>query len=151
MSERMEPSALLTAAADRVRDLAAQATPGTWSAKDMAEEGHPGVWWVDCVHEDDAGTTWTTIADLETVNPAADARWVAAMSPEVAPHLERWLREVADNAARSVPAWQNMGVDGYPGPRRTEAEVASLVEHHYGAALALARAILGVGLAGETP
>ena len=121
----------------------------------MAEDGHHGVWWVESEHRGGDGTTWATVAELETCNPRNDARWIAALSPAVAPHLERWLRETAISAERHVPVWRDSLIwsgssDDSDSRPRTDAEVAALVEHHYGAALAFARSVVPE-LAGETP
>jgi hypothetical protein len=89
----MTPSELLVAAADRIRDLAAKASPGVWAAKNLTEHGHPGAWWVEVRHEDDETTSWSTVADLSNINSGADARWIAALSPAVAPALIGWLQE----------------------------------------------------------
>lgn len=125
------PSDLLSAAADRVRDLAAQATKGPWFAFE------------DAVGMSVASST--TYAPRVVAGKAGqpDAAWVAAMSPEVAPHVEAWLRtavihyRAADRKARL--AWSGSRDPGL------------YVGEDDRAALAFARSILGVGLAGETP
>ncbi len=135
----MSPSETLLAAADRVRDLAAAATPGPW------EQGERCVW------EGNIGVP--VVADCEKgeggVLHEHDARWIAALSPALAPMIERWLRESAESLARHEPAWRDQP-DVYDEPivRRTPAEVDALVEHHFGAALGFARAILGEGTHG---
>ena len=143
----MTPAETLIAAADRIRDLAA-----VWEAENakMAERRNKGL---AALHaEYGRAYTWDEVAGFvvdEYADKALDAgaAWIAALSPALASMIERWLRETAANADRSIPAWQNSSVDGYPGPKRTETEVGALVEHHYGAALGVARAVLGSGVA----
>lgn len=123
----IKPSDLLIAAADRVRDLAAQATPGQWETikrfdkRDnhvMSSFIRPPMDPKGCVQD-------------RNIRPHehADYAWVAALSPEVAPHLEAVLRDRAE-VIRWAKSWD---------------EVADIPERH------LAESILGVGLAGETP
>lgn len=136
----MAPSELLTRAADLIRDTAAAATPGPWEVDGPERD-------IRAIHsEDGAGVVMGArdpVDEASVFNTNADARWIALMSPAVAGPAERLLREAAESAARHVPVWQNSSVDGFDGPKRTDAEVADLVEHHYGPALALARAVLG--------
>lgn len=130
------PSDLLVAAADRVRDLAAQATPGPWRQHDthLTMGGHTAT--VMCGEGNDVALvawlpTWNHEPWDNSRLPFTTARWIAALSPEVAPHLETILREYARCAAEL-----NYAIERAPEGK---------------AVLALARSILGVGLAGETP
>lgn len=150
----MTPSALLTAAADRLRDLAASATPGPWRQHDTYLDvggytatvlsGEPGKGgfhnlraWLPTMSQE----PWD-----ETRNAWADARWIAALSPAVSPALERWLRETAVSLDRHEPKWRDpTAFTELCIPRRSDDEVAALIEHHYGAALALARVVLSAG------
>lgn len=125
------PSAILCRAADLIRDRAAAASPGVWTAEDMADAGHPGVWWVDCVHREADGTTYSTIADLESVGAGSNARWIALLSPDKAEHIEAWLRQVQHRAARSEESARLLG---WPAP---------VYREEVGPALAFARGILG--------
>jgi hypothetical protein len=84
----------LNAAAARLRNLAANATQGDWSAIDMAAHGHQGVWWVQFVDADADGVLQGCVVDLEFVNPAGNARWMATVSPKVGEPLAKIL-EVA--------------------------------------------------------
>ena len=93
------PSEILSAAAVRVRDLAAEASPGVWSATDLTEDGHPGVWWVDCDHTDEEGRLMSTVADCD--RSGGDARWIAALSPAIAEPLAEAL-DVAAGTAREM-------------------------------------------------
>jgi hypothetical protein len=110
------PSATLLAAADRIRDLAANATGGTWDAADTR-----GVW----------SDEEKRVAVAETRD---DARWIAALSPALAPMIEQVLRDTAkeyDVQARIfTPEGMAVKVKGrrFAGP------------------LALAEAILGSGV-----
>lgn len=82
------PRSLLERAATRLEELATAATAPVWSAEDLANAGHPGVWWVQAETED----SFSCVAELETVNPRADAEWIAALSPAVAAPLAAMLR-----------------------------------------------------------
>jgi hypothetical protein len=78
------PSDLLVAAADRIRDLAAAATPGVWIA-----DRH----YVDSMPEPDVRALVCVVKSDSKASD--DAQWVAALSPAVAPTIEKWLRDVA--------------------------------------------------------
>lgn len=95
LSEQHRAVTLLNAAADRLEQLAAGASPGRWTAVDLAEYGPHMVWWVQCEHTDDTGTLTSTLAELENINRAADAAWIAAMGPAIAPFLAGLLRSAA--------------------------------------------------------
>jgi len=77
----MSPSALLLAAADRIRDLAAAAAPGPWTLY-----GRGVCWEIPELPEMHDG-----LSGFREV----DARWIVAMSPVIAPALEQWLRDEA--------------------------------------------------------
>lgn len=115
----MTPSETLVAAADLIRDLATQANPGPWKWRD------PG-----------GRIKYALMADRQMVVPsaipdvypsAADARWIAALSPALAPMIEKWLRETAAD----VDAYGEYWIDA-PG--------------HVRNALAFAKTILGAGV-----
>lgn len=104
----MTPSELLTAAADRVRDLAAQAQPGpwgSWPSPDMPGEV--------VVHRRNPRTDRPDPHRVATVHgllcAEEDARWIAALSPAVAPYMERWLRR----AARAWPRPDRLGASDF--------------------------------------
>lgn len=135
------PSAILTRAADLIRDRADAATPGPWSTVRRVD-GNGNLRQADFTRPPVAeGCAPQTRAVRPHETP--DYEWIALMSPAVAPAIESILREAAESAAHHVPIWQDSSMDGLPAPKRTAAEVAELVEHHYGPALALARAVLG--------
>jgi hypothetical protein len=101
------PGEIVAEAADHVAALAAKATPGTWSAFDMTEYGHRGVSWVEATHDDQDATTTGCVADLQTVNAANDARWIAALSPQVvASGLEHMLRQAAMELRDAWPRFE---------------------------------------------
>jgi hypothetical protein len=118
----MQPSDQLVAAADLIRDLAAKASTGAWKWHDPG--GH---------------IKYALMADRQIVVPSAipdvypsagDARWIAALSPALAPMIEKWLRETAAD----VDAYGEYWIDA-PG--------------HVRNALAFAKTILGSGV--DTP
>jgi len=82
------PASLLERAATRLEELSNAATPPEWSTKDLSDFGHKGVWWVEAETKD----MFCCVAELETVNPKADAAWIATMSPAVAAPLASMLR-----------------------------------------------------------
>lgn len=113
------PSALLSRAADLIRDTAATATPGPWgsttdSNADVTFFGR---------NDPETGQALTTIAGLYHGEHAATGRWIALMSPAVAPAIEALLREYA-RCADELDYAVDRSPDG-------------------AAALALARAVLG--------
>lgn len=122
----MTPSELLTAAADRVRDLAAHFA--TYYGTDPVDKAHkrfdgPIEEWV----------YW----NVERDGNADARRWIAAMSPAIAPALERLLRDAAkdwDVRARIFTA---------------ESMEEAKESRRFAGALALAGAILGSGV--DTP
>lgn len=120
----MTPSDLLTAAADRVRDLAAAAQRGPW----IFDED------TDRVMVDDTVYSVTCYAGADH----DDSQWIAALSPAVAPALEAVLRK----AANDVRQWQYAWRTRIAGPVRTDDEIAALVEEDFGAVLALARVLV---------
>lgn len=121
------PSETLSAAADLIRDLAAKAAKGPWHApgpddtdeRVWSENGYPG------------GYTVAEGGDFD------DFRWIAALSPALAPHLEsilRWAGKVCANAE----------VDGWD-----RARIWAEMDDSMRSALDLADAILGSGV--DTP
>lgn len=89
------PAALLRRAADYLDKLAEKATPNVcpdWTyhaVRHIARNCD-----IECYHEvghDDAG------ANHDGWDRYEDAPWIAAMGPQVAPHLSLWLRAEADD------------------------------------------------------
>lgn len=124
------PSLLLQRAAERLEALARVATPPVWSTKDLSDFGHTGVWWVEAETED----MFTCVAELETVNPKADAAWIATMSPAVAAPLVAWLRLAAERL-------KEPGVRFFNGEKWLPPEASE--------ALTFARLVLGVSAEGK--
>jgi hypothetical protein len=98
------PSSILVAAADRIRDLAAATTHGQWAAGHLLDaEDYGGNAWVESeVQHANGAESSFTVAEFETDQGIGDARWVAALSPAVAPHLEAWLRWCAKSVQVTV-------------------------------------------------
>lgn len=96
MSES-SPASILQAAADRIRDLAAAATTGRWDAQHSLDgDGwYPSSWVEATVVRANGSQSGFVLAEFETEQRAGDAAWVAALSPAVAPALERLLRDAA--------------------------------------------------------
>lgn len=145
----MRPSEQLVAAADLIRDLAAKTTKPRPNGHGWSVPGEEDGWepdWSAVVSCAGYGGEDVVACDVRV----GDARWIAALSPTLAPHVERWLRESAESLARHEPAWRDQpDVFDEPIVRRSAAEVDALVEHHYGAALGVANAIVGSGV--DTP
>lgn len=93
----MTPSELLSAAADRVRDLAAAATPGPWAEPYYDDNPGDEGWWV---HNGREGMREHAVCVTFALNPRdeADTRWIAALSPAIAEPLEALFRAAADKA-----------------------------------------------------
>lgn len=88
------PSAILSRAADLIRDTAAaDLTPGRWEVRvtPSDDEGEDDTVWVAC----DRGSTVAVVGEVYTSAPR-DARWIALMSPAVAPMIASWLRYAAE-------------------------------------------------------
>jgi len=85
------PSELLLAAADRIRDLAAAASPGLWLVDRHYVDAMPALYerTLVCIAKSDG-------------RAERDAAWIAALSPAVAPHLEAWLRWCAKSVQVTV-------------------------------------------------
>jgi hypothetical protein len=139
----MTPSELLAAAADRIRDLAAAAQPGPW--RSFPSPDMPGETVVHAV-TDRAGEPHPhrALTAHGLLCAEADAAWVAALSPAVAPTAEAILRAAAaeydDDAQYRWMRMQNSG--GFNDQWVVSGTAA--------AALALAR-LLCPELAEETP
>lgn len=88
----MTPSDLLRAAADRVRDLAAQTTPGRWMSFATLSGGASVV----ALSTDGPGTPIMG-AQMATATVEADGAWIAALSPAVSPMIENLLRDAASD------------------------------------------------------
>jgi hypothetical protein len=121
------PWEVIRAAADRLVELAGQATVGPWHgfAGEVSSVPPPG-------HE-----------RVCSVSLRGDQHWIATLSPAVAEPLVAWLWETAAAAEHHVPIWETTHPSGRTGPGRTAEQVAELVRHHFGHPLALSRAILG--------
>lgn len=128
-----DPSALLLAAADRVRDLAAAATPGQWEV----DEGSGRVELVLRSPSADVVVVHRFSPHPDSLN-RADARWIAALSPALAEPLEAMLRRAASDLVVFVAAWESTP--------RADGAVERLVEQQFGGALGVAKTILGSGV-----
>jgi hypothetical protein len=138
----MTPAEILLAAADRVRDLAAAATPGPWAngsdrsivsvlPKGLTRFLPPQRWGLKVASKVDD----------------VDREWIAALSPAVAPHLEAWLRLAAEDYARRAP----LPKVGEPNPHSLPVDLTGAFGPSYWSlALDVARAVVPE-LAGETP
>ena len=134
----MTPAETLLAAADRIRDLAAATTKPRkpefgWGFldEDEVQPGYPGT---DVVCSQAGGTE--LVAEKVCWE---DARWIAALSPAVAPMIEtmlRWAAKVCSDAA----------ADGW-----SEDRIWAEADDSMRAAIDLARAILGSGVDTQTP
>lgn len=117
MSEEM-PSAILVAAADLIRNLAAAATPGRWEVDERGAERVELV-----LRSPSAGVV---VVHRFSPHPdslnRADARWIAALSPALAPMIEKWLRE----AAADFDAYGEYWVD-VPGQVRNALDFAEAI------------------------
>lgn len=84
----MTPGELLSRAADLIRDSAASAVPAPW------ESNVCDVWFQGPYEAE-------MVADC---GDARTAKWVALLSPAVAPAIEAWLRDAAE-AAKDYEYW----------------------------------------------
>lgn len=96
MADTKTPSALLLAAADRIKDLAAAATPGPWFTHDthLNAGGHTATVLSGTYPEGQLRAwlpTWSHKPWDEARNVWNDARWIAALSPAVGPDLSALL------------------------------------------------------------
>lgn len=113
------PHVLLTRAADRIKNMASAASPGPWAPSGVGDFG------------------WGIIgpsggAEFEdSAAGRADADWVSALSPAVAPHLVAWLRQSASMYRLYSSRWSGTELDR----KVTGADVA---------ALGFARCVLGL-------
>lgn len=87
MADTRTPSAILSAAADLIRDTAAAATPGPWETI-----GDTGGLWREATPE---RSLRTSPGYLGSMDAAENARWIALLSPDKAPLLETLLRLAA--------------------------------------------------------
>lgn len=117
------PAAVLKGAADEIRQLATEATPGPWHAwagtyPHLVIQGPPGVL------SEAKGIVSTNLA----VNERADSSWIAALHPGVGMALADWL----ESTAATVEA-----------VTRKHADAAPTDAHWLAPALAVAQQILG--------
>lgn len=85
----MTPAEELRAAATRLREMAKATAGGKWTAEYL---GNHNAWWVTHDSKDEDGsTTWGTVADLESIDMAGNAAWIALMGPDKAGPLAAWL------------------------------------------------------------
>lgn len=124
------PSAILSRAADLIRDTAAAATEGPWRQHDGWWPGTLGVV-ASVLSGEGSDTSLRALLPTYEEKPATtarnvwnDARWIALMSPAVAPMIEKWLRDTAAYFDEFADYWVTI-----PEQARD--------------ALALARAVLG--------
>jgi hypothetical protein len=89
----MTPAEELRAAAALLRERAAKTSGGTWTAEYLDQHN---CWWVDHRTETSDSTTYGTVADLESIDMAGNAAWIALMSPAVAEPLAALLESEAD-------------------------------------------------------
>lgn len=128
-------AATIRRAAQLIRERAANATPGEWYA-----DGDLGVYAYGSEDIPDCPKVFTDHAATRE-----DIEHIAGFGPLVAVAIAEWLDAEADRLEQHIPAWArpSSGVDGPPAlcwnnPQR----LAELIEHHYGPALAVARAYL---------
>lgn len=94
----IKPAEVIARAVVLLREAAALAEDGPWGVTDHD----------DCVafgrNDPDTGRALTTIAVIYEGRRAGTARWIAAMDPETADLLARWLETEATRADVSAPA-----------------------------------------------
>jgi len=102
------PSETLTAAADLIRDRAAETTKGKWEiGYDHSGRTASEIFRMDPEYPDDPDYS----VGLGYFDNPADNTWAALLSPAVAPHLEAILRDGAYLVAWSkswdalIPGW----------------------------------------------
>lgn len=83
----------LRAAAARLREIAAKATQGKWTVEILDQ--YRCCWVIHETKEYD-GTTFGTVAELESINAENDACWIAAMGPDKAELIARMLDTAND-------------------------------------------------------
>ena len=116
----LTPGELLAAAADRIRDLAAAADKGPWLGPS--------------VRANYTADNVTAASGRIVAHHTGDStRWIAALSPAVAPALERLFRDAAKD-------WE-IRVRVYTPEAMREAQDS----RRFGGALAFARAVVGEG------
>jgi hypothetical protein len=109
----MTPAETLRAAAERLRELAKDATPGPWRFELRPLAGvNPSVeeaWVVGPLGEDVSGTIEVARGYAHEADDAdgpwlvePDGRWIAALSPAVAEPLAAWLEQRSTWCAQCV-------------------------------------------------
>lgn len=151
----MNPVETLRAAADRLDELAAKATPGPWCGYIGHDQSHARV-----VAGPDDGTYLTGIAfdwpeeaveEFDCLPRQEDINWLNHMGPQVAPALSAWLRAEADTAQASDqtranfrPSWRDDWSPEDPPPDWSEANRVAALEAMHRHPLAFARMVLGL-------
>lgn len=135
------PSSLLGRAADKLAGLAATATPGPWHWIPEKHHRQPGTaYFSEAVFVGELGRAAVCVATTgQSDDPPSmrDAAWIAIMSPAVASPVIEWLRY-------AQWAYSTLEQQMRPG-----ASMDHLVDPPTLAALAFARAVLGVPVPGE--
>lgn len=128
---------LLRAAAARLRDTAAKATPGPWAASEHVEHGFR------VATADEAGwVAWTGAYDDEPDESRGDAAWIALASPLLAEPLAAWLDQAVKGCDASILAAQQVWPDN---PAAREEFIAEQTPTE---ALKVARVILEAAASG---
>ena len=117
----MTPAETLTAAADRVRDLAADADKAPWI-------DYRDGWCILSQPDGDDRATWRTVCSEGFTRE--NGRWIVALSPATSGPLESILRAAAHDVTVSGMVLNAM-------------QFKAALEDRFGPALDLAKAILG--------
>jgi hypothetical protein len=128
------PAEELRAAATKLRDMAAKATPGPWTVVKNIQQGTGS----------HMQSTWFRGDRKRPVHPSQhdDYEWISLMGPDKAELLASWLDRAADSLTAHLPAWGSHP-GGFDTPPRTLEDTAKIVDHHFRLELAFARSILG--------
>lgn len=135
------PADELRAAANRLRGLAAAATPGTWRAEKLPPNEHNrhAAHWVKTKYTDTGSDTSTSEVVADCPWRQADADYIAAMHPAVGSALADWLEAAALAHDAAVKAAAGVWPDAHEAAER-DAWIAGQTDQP---ALAVARKILG--------
>jgi hypothetical protein len=88
----MTPEATLKAAAAKLRETAAKATPGPWTAQEVPDEAY-----VEIMAGTEVAVAHAVCEHAATWGAAADADWIALMSPALAEPLAAGLELTAEH------------------------------------------------------